>query len=254
MKKPLKFRRNTPFYHNKTESEFRADPYENYDESVVRQTALHLADELWNHYPFQPIMDFISENIPQSKFLKIAEIGCGVGRVIGELAKQNPENYHYGIDFSYQMLRRTSEFWLEEKAIELDWSNKGFEKIILRGMALSNLELGLAKAENLPFENESLDVLFSSFLIDRLDEPLKAFREFNRVLKQDGIMIFVSPLNFQKRENWELFFPKNKLINHVQTIGFQPDIQKENWIIYEPLDKNGNEIKWNCVALKITKT
>lgn len=250
MKKPLKTRRKIPFYHNKTETEFRTDPYERYDEMVIRQSALHLADELWNEYPLQSILDFITENIPQKNDLKIAEIGCGVGRMIGELAKSNSQNQHYGIDFSYQMLRRAREFWLEEKSIELDYSDRGFDSITLEGITLNNLELGLAKAENLPFENDSLDVLFSSFLIDRLNDPLKGFHEFHRVLKEGGVMIFMSPLNFQKKENWELFFPIEKMINQLQTKGFKIETINKNHPIFEPMDRNGNGINWNCLGIK----
>lgn len=252
-KKPIRVRGNIPFYFEKTEADFRNDPYERYDEMVVRQTALHLADELWTNYPFQSIFEFISESIPKKNDIKIAEIGCGVGRMIGELAKQNPNNQHFGIDYSYQMLRRAREFWLEEKIIDLYYSNRGFEKINLKGISLSNLELGLAKAEDLPFENESLDVLFSSFLIDRLDDPLTAFQSFHRVLKKGGIMIFVSPLNFQKRKNWRLYFPNEKLTSQLQGLDFQLSKLRKNWLILEPLDRNGNSLNWNCVGIKSTK-
>jgi ubiquinone/menaquinone biosynthesis C-methylase UbiE len=253
LKKPISVRRNIPFYLEKTEEEFRNDPYERYDEMVVRQTALHLADQLWNGYPFESVFDFIAESIPQKNDLKIAEIGCGVGRMIGELAKQYPNNQCFGIDYSYQMLRRAREFWLEGKIIELDYSNRGFEKINLKGISLPNLELGLAKAEDLPFENESLDVLFSSFLIDRLDDPIRAFQSFHRVLKEEGILIFVSPLNFQKKEDWASYFPNEKLTIQLQIFDFQIDELMKNWLICEPLDRNGNSIYWNCLGLKSTK-
>lgn len=253
MKDPIKFRRKIPFFHDKTESEFCTDPYERYHEMVLRQTAIHLADEFWGAYPFQSILDFICSQIPPKTGLKIAEIGCGVGRMIGELAIQNPKNQYHGIDFSYQMLKQANTFWVEEKTIELDWSDHGFDSVILAGHTLANLHFGLAKVENLPFENNSLDVLFSSFLIDRLEDPLKGFQEMSRVLKTGGTLIFVSPLNFQKKQHWEMFFPLKKLQRQLQIIGFQIDLIKKDWLVFEPLDKNGNKIQWNCIGMKIIR-
>ncbi len=48
MQPPLRHRNGIPFYINKTEAEFKDDVYERYDEMVTKQTALHLADDLWN--------------------------------------------------------------------------------------------------------------------------------------------------------------------------------------------------------------
>ena len=47
MKIPIQTRQGIPFFHDKNEKEFQQDPYERYDPMVIRQSALHLADELW---------------------------------------------------------------------------------------------------------------------------------------------------------------------------------------------------------------
>ncbi len=249
MKNPIYTHKNIPFYHVKTEAEFSADPYERYDDVVLRQTALHFADDFWGQYPFQSILDYTLNQMPKEQNLRIAEIGCGVGRLIGTLANQYPGNDYYGIDFSYQMLQQANRLWVEGQTIDLDWSVRGFHKIQLAGMALQNLKLGLAKAENLPFEDAALDMIVSSFLIDRLEDPLSSFIEFYRVLKKGGQMIVVSPLNFQKAKSWELFFPVDKLLNQLQIIGFRIDTYKQDWKIFDPFDKNGNGVQWNCVGL-----
>ena len=80
---PLHIRRNIPFYCHKSEADFRRDIYERYDDMVVRQMAIHLADELWANYPFQPVLDFIFAHLEAQKAPQIAEIGCSVGRLIG---------------------------------------------------------------------------------------------------------------------------------------------------------------------------
>ena len=84
----------------------------------------------------------------------------------------------------------------ENKTILLDLSHKGFPVSHLPGHELKNLNFGLAKAEELPFQNESQDYVFSNFLLDRMKEPLEGLKEMKRVLKPDGKVIIITPLNF----------------------------------------------------------
>ena len=87
MKKPLRYRNGIPFFYDKTATDFKKDIYERYDDMVVRQTALHLADALWGHYPIQAVLDFAEEHYQNYPEHNILEVGCGVGRWIGSLAK-----------------------------------------------------------------------------------------------------------------------------------------------------------------------
>lgn len=257
---PILIRRQIPFFHDKSEAEFRNDPYERYDEMVVRQTALHLADALWGGYPFQPIWDWVAKNLPvgetglpEGEKLEVADIGCGVGRLAGEMAKEHPEGQVWGIDHSYQMLRRAHEFWVEGKTLELDWTSRGMRPMQLDGSALANLKLGLAKAEKLPFDDNSLDVATSTFLLDRLEDPAAALREMHRVLKFRGRLLLVSPLNFQLAQNWKRFHPGGRLIDFLQKTGWKIESWRDDWEVREPMDARGNSITWRCVGVVAEK-
>ena len=118
--KPVSYRNNIPFFYNKTPSEFRQDDYERYSEMVVRQSALHLADTLWSRYSFQPVLDFAAPFCPTNPMEHVVEIGCGVGRWIAEVARDNPKSHCWGIDYSYQMLKRAQEYWIQNKSITID--------------------------------------------------------------------------------------------------------------------------------------
>lgn len=249
MKTPTSFRMQIPFFYNKSESEFRQDIYERYDDMVVRQTAIHLLDDLWGDYPFQPAFDFVTRHLQNEGELNFLEIGCGVGRWIGTLAKQNPKGKFWGIDYSYQMLKRAHEFWITEKTIHLDLSKKGFSKYKLNGHALRNLNFGLAKAEKLPFANNSQDAVVSSFLIDRLEDPIKGLEEMYRVLKPDGKLILVSPLNFLKKSHWEKFYPVTQLLEVLKKIGFEILEWENELIVEEPWDSRGNMIVWKAIGI-----
>jgi len=250
---PKKVRRNIPFYYNKTEAEFRADSYENYEENVVRQSLLHLADELWWNYPIQNIKDWVMQNLPESPNLQIAEIGCSVGRIIGDVAQKYPKSQCYGLDFSYQMLRQANDYWTKGKSLELDLTSRGFPVVKLQGRQLQNLNFALAKAEELPFEDESLDVVYSSFLIDRADNPEQVLSEMYRVLKKAGTMILLTPFNFQKKKHWEEFYPVRNFAGVMKSIGFQMIKKEEGILVKEYLDKNGNGVEWKVTAFLNSK-
>jgi len=255
--KPIVDRKGIPFFHQKTALEFQQDVYERYQEMVVRQTALHLADELWGKYPFQPVLDFAETHYSafdsDSDITNILEIGCSVGRWIGSLAEQYPNTTCWGIDYSYQMLKQANDFWVKGKEITIDLSDKGFSELLIKGMQLSNLKFGLAKAEKLPFDENSQNLIVNSFLIDRVENPKQALQEMYRVLKSNGKLIVVTPLNFQKVEHWKTYFPPIKIKNMLENIGFEILDWKENIEINEPLDFRGNSVSWKCLGFVVEK-
>lgn len=251
--KALKIRKDIPFFCEKTEADFKNDKYENYAQVVTRQLHLHLADDFWDAYPFQPILDWILTKIEQPKPSKILDIGCSVGRLIGEIATNYPNSECWGIDYSYQLLRQAQDYWVKEKTLHLDGSNKGLDSIQLVGKNLPNLHFGLAKGEALPFENNVLDLICSSFTIDRFDDVILAFQEMYRVLKSGGQALLVSPLNFQKKEHWSQFYPVENLLVEIQKIGFKIVHFDDAIRVDEPLDKRGNCVCWNCIGVNLIK-
>lgn len=48
-------------------------------------------------------------------------------------------------------------------------------------------------AENIPLEDNSLDYVISSHVIEHVPNPIKAFMEWNRVLKNQGIVFMIFP-------------------------------------------------------------
>ena len=249
----LHTRKGIPFFHDKTPLEFQQDIYERYDEMVVRQTALHLADEMWGDYPFQAILDFAEKHYPEKTDGNILEIGCGVGRWIGTLAKRYPNSTLWGIDYSYQMLKRANEFWVEGKEISIDWRDKGLSQQLIKGKGFKNLKFGLAKAEKLPFDEGSQNFIVSSFLIDRLEDPIKGLEEMYRVLKADGKLIVITPLNFKKAEHWNMLYPPAQLKINLKEIGFEILDWDEDLIVEEPVDAHGNALVWKCLGFVAEK-
>jgi len=252
MQSPVKIRRDIPFYYDKSEEEFRVDAYERYEEMVVRQSFLHLADAVWKEYPFQKILDWVFENMATQSGMKVLDIGCSVGRLIAEIAQKYPDSQCHGLDYSYQMLRQAQDFWVKGKTIDLDGRKRGFDKIALKAKNLANLHFGLAKAEQLPFDSASLDVVCNSFLLDRVEEPLGVLEEMYRVLKLGGRLLTITPFNFQKEQHWKEFTPFSKFEGKMQGVGFQL-VAKDNFVVKEYLDARRNGVEWNCIAFIVEK-
>lgn len=254
MIKPLSFRNGIPLFISKTELETKQDVYERYDGVVIKQTALHLADDLWGEYPMQAVLDFAKDHYPSGDVDNILELGSGVGRWIATLAQKYPQSNCWGIDYSYQMLKRADEFWVKGKELIIDLKKKGAKEIILaKGMELTNINFGLSKASELPFEDNSQDIITNSFLIDRLTDPVAGLREMKRVLKENGKLIVVSPLNYNKAKHWEKLYPPIKIYNVLLDLGFIIEDWKEDMVIEEPLDLRGNSVVWKCIAFVAVK-
>lgn len=254
MKRPVLYRKGIPFFCNKSERDFQADDYERYDSMVLRQTAIHLADQLWGNYPMQNVLDFAREYYPENSNKTVVEIGCGVGRWIATLAQTFPNATCWGIDYSYQMLKQANEFWVLGKDIIIDLSKKGFPiPLGVEGHKLNNLKFGLAKATELPFSNSSQDMILNSFLFDRISKPTKSLIEFHRVLKLNGTLIIIAPLNFNEAKHWETLYPPVKIHDLLIKIGFEIIAYEEEIRINEPLDAHGNMITWKCVGFVARK-
>ena len=108
-------------------------------------------------------------------FLAVKRVGTS-GKVIG-------------IDFTDEMILKS------KKLAE----NYGYE----------NVEFRLGDIENLPFRNETFNVIISNCVINLAPDKLKVFKEAYRVLKKDGRMyvsdiVLLEELSDKQRNNEEL--------------------------------------------------
>lgn len=253
MKAPFSYRKKIPFYCHKTAAAYQKDLYEHYDSMVVRQTALHLADEWWGGYPMQPALDFARPHYPAA-VQNAVEVGCGIGRWLAAVAQQYPTATCWGIDYSYQMLKRARECWLEGSTLLLDGANKGFETALhVQGKRLANVQLGVARASDLPFDNNSQDLVWSSFLLDRLPDPHKGLLEMSRILKPKGTLMLVTPLNFDQASNWQQYYPSAALRRLLEQMDMKVAAWQEDILIEEPLDVHGNAVLWKCLGVVAVK-
>ena len=246
---PVRTRRHIPFYTDKSEAAFRLDPYEQYETMVVRQTHLHLTP---GPYAYQPVLDWIWQQLPERAPLRLLDLGCGVGRLVGELAQHYPTAEAIGVDYSYQLLRRAREYWLTGQKIEVDMRQRGWPIQRITGRIVPNLQFLLAQAEDLPLAPDSIDIVVSTFALDRFADPARALRDMQRILRPGGRLLLVSPLNFQQATHWEAFHPLEQLAEHLRAHNWQLH-HTQQLRVPEPLDAHDNQLIWQCAALAATR-
>ncbi|MFN0058479.1 MAG: class I SAM-dependent methyltransferase [Planctomycetota bacterium] len=105
--------------------------------------------------------------------LRIAELGCGAGRLLLPLSKQYPQHRFIGLDISDEMVRLGREHGSDQR----------------------NLTYEMSGAEHLPLQDESIDALFSAHVLMHVPKRFVPImiREFRRTLRPGGQIILQLP-------------------------------------------------------------
>ncbi len=130
----------------------------------------------------------------------VLDVGCGIGTSCFFLAKQ----------YNCKVLG----IEINEKKVE--WAKKRAEKEGLDDI----VKFRVADAQNLPFENETFDVVFTEAVNVFIKDKIKAFSEYKRVVKPDGYIGLVEGTWIKKptKEIVNLFIKTNESI---YSSGFQ---------------------------------
>lgn len=110
----------------------------------------------------------VANHIPKkSKFL---DVGCGAG---------------------YSLMRASLDLNCEVEGIDADPGAHGVGRFLKELVKSPEIKQGFA--ENLPYENESFDVVYSSHVLEHVNNEAKSLTEMRRVLKKDGVLIIGMP-------------------------------------------------------------
>lgn len=154
------------------------------------------------------------EFITQTNLLKqndrILEIGCGIGSIVSELARQGYDIT--GTDISGEAI------------------SYGLKKY-------GDIELKVQPAEDLQFEDESFDVVLSFDLFEHIARIDSHISEVHRVLRKDGFYLFQTP-NKYSNVIFETFYYKSLIWRRAHPSLHTPGRLKRR------LSKHGFEIQF----------
>lgn len=105
---------------------------------------------------------------------KILDAGCGTGFVSSLLAEKFPKATITALDIAYGMLLQAKD----KRSFKQRW-NKQFRYVN-------------AEVENLPFANNSFELVISGLTLQWCQDLPKVFTEFQRILAPGGLLLFSS--------------------------------------------------------------
>jgi len=112
---------------------------------------------------YEKLARIIDDNLPKNKKPVIVDIGVGPGLLSKSINKITPDSTVIGVDPSPSMLN----------------------------IAKQNAKITAKKgtSEKIPIEDKSADAVVTRFTLVYWDDPQKSFKEINRVLKSNGIIV-----------------------------------------------------------------
>ena len=116
----------------------------------------------------------ILENIKGERPYHILDVGCGKGNDSLRISMIDADIRGYGVDISFESCTVASR--------RLETSEK--------------FHICQSRAEKLPFRRNSFDIIFSSEVIEHVEEVKEFIGEFHRVLKSQGLFIVTTPSKF----------------------------------------------------------
>ncbi len=132
-------------------------------------------------------------NMGEKKKLKLLEVGCSTGYITRYIAQQYDCEI-IGIDLSEVLLEIA-----REEALELNLTNVSFQK---------------GNAENLPFSDDSFDIVYGEAITALVPDPLKVINEYRRVLKPGGKLATLD-LYMNESLNKNLVIELNEIMTNV---------------------------------------
>jgi SAM-dependent methyltransferase len=154
----------------------------------------------------------------------VLEIGCGVGAQTRLLLKRNPDIRLLSIDISAESLEKAREI------VKIEGHN--------------NVSFELGNVLDLQFDDLSFDHVFICFVLEHLNDPLKALAELKRVLKPGGSITVIEGDHgscFWSPETKESKYVWNSLIRAQRALGHDPNIGRR---LYPLLHDAGFQVEY----------
>ena len=142
---------------------------------IVPYTAFDAKDAQYPAAEMENIRNAVmKEVIPQIKGKTIVDIGCGIGSITIDMARQNPDSEVYGIEITDGLTK------------QCEMNSKMFQT--------TNVKFKTGNIYDLPFEDNSVDTATCFFMLHHLEDIPRALAEVKRVLREGGEVKAVDPI------------------------------------------------------------
>lgn len=111
----------------------------------------------------------VMQRIRAQPFRSILDIGCGTGAVLTQVLDEFTDIRACGVDLSQKMIEKAA------------------------GILGPGVQLVVGDADDLPWKNDSFDLVVCNSSFHHFPEPIRVLNEINRVLKPGGRVIIADP-------------------------------------------------------------
>jgi ubiquinone/menaquinone biosynthesis C-methylase UbiE len=140
-----------------------------FDALALHYDAKYSKPSSLTHYEKIRRMELLQHHAQFLQPKSILDAGCGSGIVLAQLSRRLSDATFVGVDISSQMLQQA------------------------RAKNLSRVRFQQARLEQLPFSDNSFDLVYALGVMDYVDNPRSFFESVRRVLQPDGHFIFTYP-------------------------------------------------------------
>ena len=168
-------------------------------------------------------------------------LGCGNPTAIGKI-KRGDIVLDLGSGAGFDSFLASKKVGISGKVIGVDMTKEMINKAkeIAKKYSYKNVEFRLGDIENLPVEDDSIDIIISNCVINLAPDKLKVFKEAYRVLKKTGKLyvsdiVLLKELTEEQRSNEELIagcvggaLLKEEYLKIIKKAGFNYRIVSEN--------------------------
>lgn len=132
-------------------------------------------ERYWEHRKGARLDDFdykwplVAGYIPREEGVRILDLGCGSGEVIGEMMRLNPRARFIGLDVARTALDLAAERYPQAAFYHI------------------------TDGSRFPLDDDSVDFLFASEVVEHIYDTHNAFAEMSRVLAPGGRLLLTTP-------------------------------------------------------------
>jgi ubiquinone/menaquinone biosynthesis C-methylase UbiE len=132
----------------------------------------------------------------------LLDTGCGPGRMVRRLLDTRPGDY---------------------RITACDRSKTMIDEVAARTSDAEDVKLAVANVEDLPFGDNSFDVVLAMGVLEYVDAP-RALREIARVTRAKGLVVvtMLNPLSPYRLFEWGVFWPSRRLLGRVERLARVP--------------------------------